>query len=300
MTHIPSYPKIYNLGHRYISELFLDEVVIQEKVDGSQFSFARIGGELYCRSKGATLNIDAPASLFAEAVATARECFRLIPEGTVFRGECLKKPKHNTLAYDRTPRRNVVLFDVDAGGENYSTPEVVSEWAARLDLECIPTFAVRRLDSVDDVLALMETVSFLGGQKIEGLVFKNYGRFGVDGKALMGKYVSERFKEVHRKDWKVREPAGKDVKALLTEQYRSEARWDKAVQHLRDRGELTNTPRDIGPLLKEIQSDIEAECADEIKETLWRWARKDILRSAGYGAPEWYKQRLAAQQFEGD
>jgi hypothetical protein len=145
----------------------------------------------------------------------------------------------------------------------------------------------------------METVSFLGGQKVEGLVFKNYHRFGIDGRVLMGKFVSERFKEVHNADWKRREPAAKDIKDLLCTAYRTEARWDKAVQHLRERGEYTGTPRDIGSLLKEVQQDIEAECVDEIKEKLWQWVRKDVLRGAAFGLPEWFKRRLAGEQFEG-
>ena len=34
-----SYPSIFALGHRALAELFLDPVVVEEKVDGSQFSF---------------------------------------------------------------------------------------------------------------------------------------------------------------------------------------------------------------------------------------------------------------------
>lgn len=49
---INSYPSIYSLGHRYISELFSGPVVIQEKIDGSQFSFGNLNGKLFCRSKG--------------------------------------------------------------------------------------------------------------------------------------------------------------------------------------------------------------------------------------------------------
>ena len=37
-----SYPKIYNLGHKYLEELFLDDVLIEEKIDGSQISFGVI------------------------------------------------------------------------------------------------------------------------------------------------------------------------------------------------------------------------------------------------------------------
>ncbi len=44
-----------------------------------------------------------------------------------------------------------------------------------------------------DLYALLEKESILGG-KVEGIVVKNYARFGKDKKVLMGKYVSEQGK----------------------------------------------------------------------------------------------------------
>ena len=61
---IPYYGKIYNLGHRSIAGL-LDEVVeVQEKVDGSCFSFANLGGELLMASRTVPINPSAPHKLF--------------------------------------------------------------------------------------------------------------------------------------------------------------------------------------------------------------------------------------------
>jgi len=37
-NHLGSYPSIYNLGHRYLGDLLDGPVVVEEKVDGSQFS----------------------------------------------------------------------------------------------------------------------------------------------------------------------------------------------------------------------------------------------------------------------
>lgn len=34
-----SYPSIFAIGHRALAELLLDPVIVEEKVDGSQFSF---------------------------------------------------------------------------------------------------------------------------------------------------------------------------------------------------------------------------------------------------------------------
>jgi len=45
--------------------LFDGEVTIEEKVDGSQFSFGLIDGELQCRSHNQQLVIDEPEKMFA-------------------------------------------------------------------------------------------------------------------------------------------------------------------------------------------------------------------------------------------
>lgn len=201
-----SYPKIYNLGHAALAELLLDPVTVEEKVDGSQFSFGVIHGVLRCRSKGQELIVAAPEKMF-------------------------------------------------------------------------------------------ERASCLGGAKVEGIVVKNYRRFGPDKKALMGKHVGEDFKEVHKAEWSKSNPTRGDVLEELIRVHRTPARWHKAIQHLAERGELETSPRDIGRLIPEVRADIEAECADAIKEALWRWAKPHILRGATAGLPEWYKQRLLEKQF---
>jgi len=53
---INSYPKIYNLGHRAVREIFEEAVIFQEKVDGSQISFmVDDTGMPHARSKRQTL-----------------------------------------------------------------------------------------------------------------------------------------------------------------------------------------------------------------------------------------------------
>jgi RNA ligase len=290
-----SYPKIFALGHRAIAELFLDDVLIEEKVDGSQFSFGRFGGELKCRSKGATLNVEYPEKMFAEAVETAKSLDLI--DGWTYRGEYLKKPKHNALAYDRVPNKHIILFDINTAEEEYLTYDDKRKEAERIGLEIVPIIHSGRVSDPSTLLAFLERESILGGQKIEGVVAKNYHRFGMDKKALMGKYVAEAYKEVHSAEWKESNPTTGDVIQRLILQLRTPARWNKAVQHLRENGELTETPKDIGNLIKEAQRDIEEECSDEIKESLYRYAISHIKRGVTGGLPEWYKEQLLQLQF---
>lgn len=107
-----SYPSIFNLGHKAISDLLKGEVNVEEKVDGSQFSFGffnihrdectflednvpcQCEQGLRVRSKGAVMNADAPESLFKEAVNHVKSIEHLLHPGWTYRGECLKKPHH--------------------------------------------------------------------------------------------------------------------------------------------------------------------------------------------------------------
>lgn len=98
--------------------------------------------------------------------------------------------------------------------------------------------------------------------------------------------------------WRTRNPTGKDIIGLLIEKYQTPARWQKAVQHLAERGELDNSPKDIGVLLKEVSLDVKKECEDEIKQALFDHAWKNISRGIVAGLPDWYKQELAKSAFE--
>ena len=66
---IHSYPSIYAVGHKYLAELFNGPVVIEEKIDGSQFSFGVYDGVLKIRSKGQEIFPDAPEKMFSTVLA---------------------------------------------------------------------------------------------------------------------------------------------------------------------------------------------------------------------------------------
>ena len=290
---LPGYSHPEALTHFNTSELFDGPVVVQEKIDGSQFSFGLIRGTLECRSRGQMLDMDAPDRLFKAAVDTVKRLWsegKLVPEW-IYRGEVLCKPKHNVLAYDRTPVGNVILFDIDKGGMNYCRPEELRREAFLLGLEVVPTFYEGTVTEPEQLKMFLDNVSCLGGQKIEGYVIKNYAKLDIRSRStLMGKVVSAAFKEVHAADWKERNPNKLDLIEGLVAKYTSQARWAKAVQHLAEAGTLTNSPRDIGNLIKEVQNDIEKECKDAIVEELWNFAWDKLARGVIKGLPEWYKR----------
>jgi hypothetical protein len=294
-----SYPKVWSLGHPNIAALFDGPVVVQEKIDGSQFSFGVLNGEIHFRSKGATIYPETTDNLFRGAVDTVLRLFHdgLLEEGWTYRAEAMMGPKHNALQYERAPTGNFILFDVDVGLEDrLGDPARLADVAARLGLEHVPVFFVGEIRSADELADMLARPSCLGGT-MEGVVVKNYARWADDGKMLMGKVVAESFREVNKSNWKKENPSRSDVIELLIGAYRTDARWQKSVQHLRESGALEGSPRDIGRLIKAVGQDTLDECADEIKDALFRAFWKDIQRGITRGLPEWYRARLAENQF---
>jgi hypothetical protein len=295
MISYTSYPKVWALGHSGIKELLFDEVIVEEKIDGSQFSFGRFDGVLHCKSKGAEINIEYPEKMFSNAVDVVKKLD--LTDGFTYRAEYLKTPKHNVLAYDRIPKDHLIVFDISIGMEEYLVPETKLSEANRLGLECVPVLFKGSIENPASIVELLNTTSVLGGQKVEGIVIKNYRRFGIDKKILIGKYVSEAFKEVHGAEWREANPTKNDVIAHLIASYKTPARWNKAIQHLKEAGKLTQSPKDIGALIREVQDDIEAEEKEEIKNKLYANAIQHIKRGVVGGLPEFYKEYLMKEQF---
>jgi hypothetical protein len=296
---IPSFVKIFAVGTDYIKDIFEEEVEVSEKIDGSQIAFGLVNNQLHIRSKGSVLYQDNPEKMFKEGVDYIASIQGLLPEGVVFYGEYLKKPKHNTLPYARVPRNHIILF----GAKNYIKDAYLPGWcdyAPILNLEVVP-FTTVKISSPEDLKAYLGVESYLGGSMREGVVVKNYGRrFLLGGQPMpmmCGKFVSEQFKEVHKSRWG-KEETGKGRFETFCESFHTEARWQKAVQHLAEKGELENSPRDIGKLMKEIGIDIEEEEKADVMEYLWNEYKRDIFRAATRGAAEWYKEQLLKRSFD--
>lgn len=292
---IKAFPKIFALGTDYIKDILDGEVEITEKVDGSQFGFGRIDGELYVRSKGCMLHIGAPNNMFKEAVDYIESIQDRIPDNTIFHAEYLQTPHHNSLTYEKIPKNHLSLFSVSNSTEKFFRHIDIVGWANILDIDAIPLVYKGTIKKTDEILELIGSPSYLGKCNMEGVVVKNYNKpFLLGGQpipVMCGKYVSEQFKEVHRAGW-TGEHTGRGKWETFKDSYKTEARWMKAIQFLRDSGELTETPKDIGKLISRTMQDIEEEEKETIKNFLWQEFGKDVLRSSVHGLPEFYKMHL--------
>lgn len=293
-----SYPKIYNLGNVAIDNIFSTEVQVEEKADGSNYSFGVINGELVCRSKGSILNILAPEKLFCNAVNTSKELETLVKPNWIYRAEYLAKPRHNVLHYDRIPNKHLLGFDIEREDGTYLSYDEKKQEFERLGLETVPLLYSGTISGYEIFRTLVDdTVSILGGAKVEGIVVKNYTLKGRDENILIGKFVSEAFKEVH-KGPKLTQTNKDSIIDTISSMYHTKARWNKAIQHLNERGELTTSLKDIPLLLKEISLDTKNESEEEIKELLFKWAWGKVSRKIIEGFPEYYKEYLIKQTFE--
>jgi hypothetical protein len=299
MEHIYSYPTVYALGHSAIIDIFKDPVLLEEKIDGSQFSFSlNMDGELLCRSKGKQMILDAPEHMFEKAVVSIRNRVDLLHPDWIYRCEYLEKPHHNTLNYERIPKDNLIGFDIGTELEVYMSYEDKVKEFKRIGFECVPKLYEGMIESIDQFMPFLDKLSILGGTNIEGVVAKNYTLFTKDKKIAIGKYVSEKFKEVNAAEWKHSNPTQSDILGELITRYRTPARWNKAIQHLREQGLLEDSPRDIGKLIVEAQIDTEKECEEEIKDILYKHFMPKIKRGIISGLPEWYKEQLLGNAFQ--
>jgi len=290
------YPKVWNLGHKQVHDILSTEgqLVIQEKVDGSQFSFGvDKDGHLHFRSRRTEI-FPGSHGMFEAGMSAIRAIKDQLVRGWIYRGEYLGKPKHNTLAYKRVPRRFVILFDIETGPGSYLGPGLLQKVARETGFELVPTAVINGPISLVELEELMNAqCPVLGGEKAEGIVVKDYGRFDRMGNVLMAKLVRLEFKELNHATSPARRLLKKEVLIELIEMLKTEARWEKAVQHLAEEGRLQGAPEDIGPLLKEIHQDLKEEAGETIKAALWRWYWKEVARGVCAGFPDWYKRRLA-------
>lgn len=294
---ISGYPKIWHIGSPEVRDnLFKGGVEITEKIDGSQIGFGLLSdGNLCIRSKGCVIYnegyVRTPDTLFKAAVEYIITIKDKLHAETSYYGEVISTNKHNTLAYRSVPRNYVVLYGICSKGFWADDHEVLTKEADVLGFDSVPLLFSGVVIDKKHLDEFMQTESFYGGTKIEGMVIKNYNQQAISAYSSMcfGKYVSEAFKEANSAGWAAKPGKMEELMNSFTDK----KRWEKAIQHLRDDGKLTDSPKDIGLLIPEILNDFTTERKQEVMEQLWRVSLRDITKHATKGFPEFYKSYLA-------
>lgn len=294
-----NYPKPITLGNPELQGMWNSPVVVQEKIDGSQFSFGiDENDQLICKSRASKINLAEPSNLFAPAVEKCKLLHeqRRLRVGYVYRAEAMASRRHNRIAYEQAPCGGMVLFDVEIHPNVFLPPTQLIFEAAYLDLQVVPHIAtINSPPTKEQLEEWLQQKSILGGP-IEGVVMKNYDV--VDprtGEVYMAKYVRPDFNEVKPK---TKISSGLEGLDVFIDSYSTEARWHKAIQHLHEEGRLKFKPQDIPILIREIQADLLKEEADTIRKRLWELVWPKILRSATNGFGNFYKKWLFDQAYE--
>lgn len=295
---ISAYPKIWALGTKYAQGIFDQEVEITEKLDGSQFAFMwDQEGKLYVRSKGTMIDQESVPDLFQKAVEHLQS---ITPEhfirDVLFFGETICRPRHNTLTYTNIPKNTICLFDAYVFDFHQWAPrEDLTSLANLLSVDVVPLL-FRGKTNTEEAKALLGKESYYGNAIAEGVVIKAYKDVEVAGVVYpvhAVKVVTEQFKEKHTKnpDWK----SAKSKTETLFEQYNSEARFKKAVQKLKESGQFTGEYSDIGKCMKILNQDLLEECAPDLKDELFDLHKKDFVKVASKGFPEWFKEQVSVE-----
>jgi hypothetical protein len=296
-----SYQKIFHLGDPHVEALLHGPVVIQEKVDGSQFRWQKVDGELRFGSHHVNFgDAHPPDKLFMSAVAYLSGIADRIPEDIVFFGEVLEKPKHNTIAYERIPTNHIMLFDVfSTTTQSWLDPARVIR-DCNLEIDGPRVLSEGRgedytLESIEKILA---SQSYLGGAVIEGVVVKNYSQPSADRFHQIGfcagKMVRASFREENAQNWQ----GHGSIVDQISLRFKTTARFEKAYIHARDAGEIESSMRDMVPLLRWMDLDIEEEVKEAAMEMFWADSKREIEKRLKSGMAEWLKAKLLEKQFE--
>ena len=303
---VPRYPAVLHFDElsKAITPDQKGTFIVEEKIDGSQFRFGIRDGKFCYGSKSVDfLQVHPADKMFETGVESVCNAFLVadkylfnFADTITFFGEYLKKPQHNALRYDRVPKNNIIIFDIFYQDKFLPYTEK-SALAEKLGFETVPLLAqFDNFPKRSEVEQLMEKTSILGGEKMEGVVIKNYDiPFLMNGKVrpIFYKYVRDEFKEINSKNWKINNPQNpiEVISGLLNK----DAIFRKAVQHLKDSGKCQNNMRDMVELINLVEEDLEKEFRSPISDALYNFYSRDIKKMLMKGLPEYYKKILYDQ-----
>lgn len=240
------YPKIRTLGHEENKNIFADPedlIVIQEKMDGSNFRFYKSPeGKIIFGSRSTTL-VEQGDHIYQKQF---NRCIKYVseklyanidsvPEGYIFYGENMIK---HTLDYQWDNIPPFLGFDIyDIKNDCWVSPEWVALKLTTLEIFLVPCVDV--VKAADVVVPTDDNVPesrWAAGHKVEGLVYKNYS------KGIFAKYVREEFKEKNADVFGGTPKLGEGEEAVFCLRYCTNARIDKQIFKLIDEGNKLDLP----------------------------------------------------------
>lgn len=234
----PKYTKIKALGHDENKDIFLnpdDLIVIEEKIDGGNFRFSVIEGELVLGSRTQVLDEKLQGEKnWKRCCDYIRERLKQNPtakvamEGLVFYGELCRR---HTIGYDFGNMPPFIGFDIfDLRTGRFLDHEIAKQLFNALGIDFVPVIKVVKAKTIKEVTDKDVPKSEYYDGKAEGIVFKNYD------KQIFGKYVRERFKEDNKRVWGGTPKYEETDSGKIMARYCTNARIEKIAYKLRDEG----------------------------------------------------------------
>ncbi len=255
------------------------------------------------------------SSLLKKNNATFRKAFeflsrdkilKLANKDYIYHGEAVCKRKHNVIIYDRTPTNCFIVYDIyDTKSNCYMTLEDKHKECIRMGFEYVNVFYnndtpdTNPYDKCKEIMISIENGSLescLGGTP-EGMVLKHESfKSGDKSVATKLKYVSSSFKEKHK-------IGGDDIKYTMDQSiinlglsYCTNARFQKAFQHLKERDLLPDPlvfNEDLIRMIEcELDADFDKEYMEEVQIELLYLLYPKILKSARSGMQNWFKEYI--------
>lgn len=271
---------------------------IQEKVDGSQFSFT-LDDELKFYNKKKEISKNVIFATTIDSITLLSSTVNLNPD-YVYHGEAIRKQRHNVISYFRAPRHHFILFEIYSKSHGYLKLDECQREAERLGLEMVQTLYQNKDPQITPVSKCLEIIdlieqnkieSCLGG-KIEGIVFKHLHA------KKQSKIVATKLKLVTRQ-FKESVPGklhGPSFIESIVSKYKTEARWRKSLQHVREYLPAESKNDDIRrEFMIELKADFVKEHETEVKNLLWEHFIGEIISRISQGSENWLMDVLESE-----
>lgn len=275
---------------------------LQEKIDGSQFSFRRDETKpdrvIFTNRESKIHEQSKPENaVFGRAPKAIQAIVNKLKIGLTYCAETIEKPRHNRLTYERVPAHFVIVYDIIDEFGRYLWPKDVIRECKAATLEFVPTLYDNTLNSLNDVTTTpaqeirrilgairdRSTTSVLGGI-MEGVVLKHPHFATRDGYvALKHKCVTQEFKETRHVRIQPQNVSKVDPSKELERigrRFHTEARAHKALQHLREAGHqhVDTKHLDADVWNEELDRDLLSEQSMYIGAALMRVFRQSQIQ----------------------
>lgn len=260
------YPSVTRYGHRSTIGLLEvgDRIVIQEKIDGANASFMRVGKEIKAWSRNTELDESNTLGGFYQFVQSLD--VDNIVEGALYFGEWTNKHKVHYPDYEK----QFFLYDVyNPMTQKYVSLQTVVEEAEYLGVQLVPIFYIGDYVSFDHLMSFVGRTE-LGGklgevETGEGIVVKK-----ISDNNVFVKLVVDAFREVQR------QKAPKDPQKTATQEQIfvndnvTPARVEKFLYKFVDEGLLHENYgiEDMGFILKNMNERILEDLLKEESDSL--------------------------------